>query len=188
MSRNTAVLTAMLMFLLIASTATAGRPHERDGFVIGFNLGLGSARVHPDNQVDSDADNSSGGGGGAFRLGWAFANQFMVGLEGAAWVNSESEGDVTLTSSLINFTWYPAASGFFLRTGLGGGKVEVTFDLGGQDVTLSDTGGSFGLGGGYEWRLGGKFALGAALDYHTFSVDGGDFDFFNGTVQLNWYF
>lgn len=184
MLRTTTAILILLLVLTTASSALAGRPHERDGFVIGFNLGAGSARVHPDEGADDD----SGGGAGAFRLGWAFADQFMVGLEGAAWVNNEDEGDVTLSSSLINFTWYPAASGFFLRAGLGGGKAEVTFPVGDGDLTVSDTGGAFGLGAGHEWRLGTKFALGGALDYHTFSLDGGDFDFLNVTVQLNWYF
>ena len=52
----------------------------------------------------------------------------------------------------------------------------------------SESGVSFGLGAGHEWRLGSRFALGATLDYHTFSVDSGDFDFLNVTAQLNWYF
>ena len=184
MVRFATVCLALVLVLTSAATAMAGLPHERDGFVIGFNLGAGSARVHP----DAGEEDNSGGGAGAFRLGWAFANQFMVSLEGTAWVNSENEGDVTLSSSLIDFTWYPAASGFFLRAGLGGGTAEVTFPVVDGELTVSDSGGAFGIGGGHEWRLGGKFALGLALDYHTFSVDGGDFDFLNGTVQLNWYF
>lgn len=184
MSRYVAVCLVLLLVLTTATAALAGRPHERDGFVIGFNLGAGSARVHPDEGEDDD----SGGAAAAFRLGWAFADQFMVGMESAAWVHSEDGGDVSLSSVQLAFTWYPAASGFFLRTGLGSGKYDITVDLGNQDLTFTDSGGSFSLGAGHEWRLGGKFALGAALDYHTFSVDGGDFDFLNGTVQLNWYF
>ncbi|MCP4573101.1 MAG: porin family protein [bacterium] len=173
-----------LIVLLFASTALAGRPHERDGFVIGFNLGGGTAQVKPDDAPKDD----TGGGAGAFRLGWAFADQFMVGLESAAWVRSEDEWDVTLNSTLVNFTWYPAASGFFLRAGLGGGKAEATIDVGPLDLSASDTGGSYGVGLGHEWRLGEKFALGGALDYHEFEVDGGKFDFVNITAQFNWYF
>ena len=173
-----------LVLLLVAPAATTAAPHERDGLVIGFNVGGGSARIRSDEGGEEDG----GGGSGGLRLGWAFDDRFQIGLESASWGNHEGAGNVNLNAGLIRFTWYPAASGFFLRTGLGVGEAEVTFDLGGRDLTFSDSGGAFGLGAGHEWRLGAKFALGAAMDYHTFSVDGGEFDFLNFTVQLNWYF
>jgi len=173
-----------LVLLLVLPAAATAAPHERDGFVIGFNLGAGSGRVQPAGEAEEDGN----GVGGAFRLGWAFDDRFLVGLESAAWWHSEIVSDVTLSSILASFTWYPARSGFFLRAGVGVGKAEITVAFGPGELTAADSGGSFGLGAGHEWRLGSKFALGAALDYHTFAVDGGDFDFLNVTAQLNWYF
>lgn len=185
MSRKFCAVLAATMCLFLATAAFAGaHPHERDGFVIGFNLGLGSATVHP----DQGSDESETGGGGAFRLGWAFQNQYMVGLDSGVWMKNEDGGDVTLSSYLACFTFYPSGGGFFVRGGAGAGKVEVTIDVGGPDLTVSESGGAFGLGAGHEWRLGQKFALGAAADYHRFSIDGGDFSFLNFTAQFNWYF
>lgn len=176
----------LLAFLLIAlPSAAESWPHERDGFMLGFNFGGGSASV----KSDDGEEDSAGGGAGSFRLAWAFSNQFLVGLESSAWVGETDLGeDLTLSSYLLNFTWYPGAKGWFLRAGFGGGTAEVSGDLLGAKVSVSKSGGSFGLGAGHEWRLTRKFALGAALDYATIDLDGGNFDYLNFTAQLNWYF
>jgi len=72
------ILIFVLLIILTTGPAAAGKwSHERDGFMLGFNLGGGSATVKPDNG-ESD---SGGGGAGSFRLAWAFSNQFLVGLE-----------------------------------------------------------------------------------------------------------
>ena len=55
-------------------------------------------------------------------------------------------------------------------------------------MTTEDSGGSFGLGAGHEWRLTQKFALGVAVDYCTADLDHGKFEFTNLTAQFNWYF
>ncbi len=62
-----------LVLLLAVPSATTDAPHERDGFVIGSNLGPGSARVH----LDGGAEDDGGGVGGDFdfldvtaRLNW----------------------------------------------------------------------------------------------------------------------
>ena len=185
MNFRTTLLVSILVLLLAAPAAAGSWPHERDGFMLGFNIGGGSATVKP----DVGGDDSGGGAGASFRLGWAFSNQFLVGLESTAWAGETDFGeDLTLSSYKLNFTWYPAATGWFLRAGFGGGTAEVSGEAYGRTVTISDNGGSFGLGAGHEWRLTRKFALGAAADYCTIDLDGGNFDFFNFTAQLNWYF
>ncbi len=175
----------VLMIILTAGPAAAGKwPHERDGFMLGFNLGGGSASVKSD---DSESE-SDGGVAGSFRLGWAFSNQFLVGLESTAWIGSYESGDLTLSSYKLNFTWYPGATGWFARAGFGGGTAELSTDLLGPNVSVSESGGSFGVGGGHEWRLTRTFALGAAIDYSMIDLDHLDYDFVNFTAQLNWYF
>jgi len=176
----------ILAVVLIAAPAAAESwPHERDGFTLGFNVGGGSASTKP----DEGADSSSGGGAGSFRLGWSFSNQFLVGLESTAWVGDTDLGaDLTLMSNLINFTWYPGAKGWFLRAGFGWGEAEVSTKVLNSNVSVSESGGAFGLGAGHEWRLTRKFALGAAVDYATLDLDNGKFDYVNFTAQLNWYF
>ena len=180
------ILLVVLMIILTAGSAAAEPwPHERDGFVIGFNLGGGSATAKP----DAGGSESAGGGAGSFRLGWAFSNQFLVGLESTAWVGStELDADLTLSAYKLNFTWYPAAKGWFLRAGFGGGTAKVSGTVLGADVSVSNSGGSFGVGGGHEWRLTRTFALGAAIDFNSIDLDDGKFEFVNYTAQLNWYF
>jgi hypothetical protein len=175
-----------LLVLSVAVPAGAGTwPHERDGFVIGFNLGGGSATYQP----DVGDEDSGGGGAGSFRLGWGLANRFLVGLESTAWIgDTDLGGDLTLSSMKLNFTWYPAARGWFVRAGFGGGTAELTGKVGGRTVSVSDNGGTFGFGAGHEWRLTRTFALGAALDYCTVDLDLEKFFFTNFTAQLNWYF
>lgn len=178
-----------LIFLMMVAAAFPAAaeswPHERDGFVLGFNIGGGSATAKPNEGEES----SGGGGAAAFRFGWAFSNQFLVGYEGTGWYgNTDLDADLNLNSNKLNFTWYPGARGWFLRTGFGWGSAELTGGLFGATVTVSESGGAFGLGGGHEWRLTRKFALGVAVDYNKVGLEDIDFDFVNFTAQLNWYF
>lgn len=183
-------LALMLVSVALAAPAIAADwPHERDGFTLGFNAGGGGATSRPDG-----GDDSSGGGGfGGFRLGWALSNQFLIGLESAAWVGDADVGsslnaDLTLTSYKLNFTWYPAAKGWFVRAGFGGGSAEVSTTINDLDISAEESGGSFGFGAGHEWRLTRKFALGVAADFNTISLDEIDYDFWGFSAQFNWYF
>ena len=155
-------LLAVLAVVLITAPASAESwPHEREGFMIGFNIGGGSATTKP----DEGADDSGGGGAGAFRLGWAFNDQFVLGFETNAWVGeTDLNADLTLSTYLINFTWYPGAKGWFLRAGFGGGTAEVPGDIFDAKVTFTEDGGGVNLGAGHEWRRPWTFALGAAID------------------------
>jgi hypothetical protein len=184
--RNALRLLTLALVLTLALPAAAGEwSHERDGFYLGFNAGLGSARYKPDVGNEDDG----GGGAGAFRLGWGFANQFLVGLESTAWTGStDLDADLTLSTYKVNFTWYPAAKGWFVRMGLGGGTAELKGDVLGTTVTVEDNGGGFGLGAGHEWRLTRKFALGVAADWDMIDLDEEKFEYLNFTAQFNWYF
>ncbi len=175
----------LLAVFALALPATAGDwAHDREGFVIGFNMGGGAATSSP----NGTEDDSGGGGAGSFRLGWAFNNSFMLGLESTAWVgNTDVDADLTLASSKLNLTWYPSAKGWFVRGGFGSGSAELKLKFLGSDVTIEESGPSFGLGGGHEWRLTEKFSLGGAVDFNTISLDNWDFSFTNFTVQFNWY-
>ena len=183
-------LLALLILTALAAPASAGSwPHERDGFMLGFNLGAGSATAKPD-VGESD---TGGGVSGSFRAAWAFSDKFLVGLESTAWTGiTDLSTDITLSSYKLNFTWYPAAKGWFVRGGFGAGTATISSGLFGPTVSITDSGGSFGLGAGHEWRLTRTFALGLAVDYSTIEMEEGsafsDFSFVNYTVQLNWYF
>ena len=175
----------LLAALALAMPAAAGDwAHDREGFVIGFNIGGGTATASP----DVGEDDSGGGGAGSFRLGWAFNNSFMLGLESTAWVgNTDVDADLTLSSAKLNLTWYPSAKGWFVRGGFGSGRAELNLKFFNPDVTIEDSGPSFGLGAGHEWRLTEKFSLGGAVDFDAVGLNYGDFSFTNFTVQFNWY-
>lgn len=175
----------LLAALALAMPAVAGDwGHDRDGFVIGFNAGAGSATASP----DVGEDDSGSGGAAGFRLGWAFDNRFLLGLESAAWVgDTDFDAELTLSTFNLNFTWYPGAKGWFVRAGAGSGTAELTLPLLGPDLTIEESGTSLGLGGGHEWRLTEKFALGGAVDFNTIGLDDGSFNFTTFSVQFNWY-
>lgn len=183
------VVLLLVITALAAPAAAENWPHERDGFAIGFNIGGGSAKAKPAEGEDSDG----GGGFGGFRIGWALSNQFLLGFESGAWVGEAetglgTDGDLTLASYKLNFTWYPAAKGWFLRAGFGGGSSEISRNIAGGTASFEETGTSLGFGAGHEWRLTRKFALGVAVDFDTVDLDEVDYEFWGFSAQFNWYF
>jgi len=188
LARTLAVsLSVALLTLLSATGASAGSyPHERDGMVLGFNVGGGSAGISATG-LDS---NREGGFGGNFRVGYAFSPQVAAGLEGNLWTKSVDNETWTFSFGGPALTYYPGATGFFVRGGVGVGTADYSVDQGGGVTTsVSDDGFGFLVGTGYEWRLGHKFALGPQFDYAHAKVNT-DFsvNYFNFTMGLNWYF
>jgi len=181
-------LTALTAALLLvpAIAAQAGQwPHERDGVVLGFNLGAGTAGVTASG-YDSERE---GGLGGSGRIGYAFSPELAVGLEGNFWTREVDGETWTFSVGAATLTYYPGAKGFFVRGGLGGGSMEFETQQGGVTFSASDNGFGFLLGTGYEWRLARKFALGPEIDYSYAKVnDDISLNYVNFTVGLNWYF
>lgn len=176
-----------VLTLVPTNAAQAAWPHERDGVLLGFNLGYGTANV--DFVGVDDREESLGG---SFRLGYAFNPQFAAGIEGTFWTK-EVVDDVTWTFNVTTatLTYYPGAAGFFVRGGIGAGSMELEMDQGGGVTTkFSDDGFGYLLGAGYEWRLTRKFALGPAVDYSHARVNELDIslNYVNFTLGANWYF
>lgn len=169
-----------------ASPSLAGSwPHERDGIVLGFNAGGGSAGINVTG-VDS---NREGGFGGNFRVGYAFSPQVAAGLEGNMWTKNVDNETWTFSVGGPAITYYPGATGFFVRGGVGVGTVDYSLKSGGVTLSSSDNGFGFLGAMGYEWRLGKKFALGPEFDYaHAKVNDNLSMNYFNFTMGLNWYF
>ena len=187
LARSLAVsLSVTLLILLSATAASAGSyPHERDGMILGFNLGGGSAGIN-DTGVDS---NREGGFGGNFRVGYAFSPQVAAGLEGNVWTKNVDNETWTFSVGGPALTYYPGGTGFFVRGGVGVGTVDYSVDQGGVTLSASDDGFGFLVATGYEWRLGHKFALGPQFDYaHAKVNDNLSMNYFNFTVGANWYF
>jgi hypothetical protein len=187
LSRTVAISVSIaLLTLLSTGAALAGSwPHERDGMLLGFNLGGGSAGIN----VTGLSSDREGGLGGNFRVGYAFSPQVAAGLEGNMWTKEVDNETWTFSVGAAALTYYPGATGFFVRGGAGIGTVEYSADSGGITYTASDDGFGFLVGTGYEWRLSRKFALGPQFDYaHAKVNDDVSMNYFNFTVGANWYF
>ena len=192
----------LLLFLVFSLAAlfepgSAGaHPQTRNGFLVGFGVGGGSAGVDIPQVSDFGfTDGRNGGVSGNFRIGYAFRPDLAVHLETSSWLKEED--DITLTLSVVSaaVTFYPKSSGFFVRGGVGFGTSWFGFAdsllvLGDVTVTKNETG--FGLLGaaGYELRLTPMFAMGPQVEYAYLFVEGDFVDAANvvsGSLQFTWY-
>ena len=175
----------LVVLAALPSLALCGQwPHERDGVVLGFNVGGGTAGLDVDN---ASSDRESGAAANV-RVAYAFRPEFTFGLESNIWTK-EIDG-VTWTFSVVaaGFTYYPSGQGLFLRAGIGSGTISAEISQGGTTLSADDSG--IGLLGaiGYEWRLTRKFALGPQADFGFMDVgDNVSANYFNLTAALNWY-
>lgn len=159
--------------------------HERDGVVLGFNIGGGSAGLEVDNVGDSDRES---GAAGSFRFGYAFRPEWAVGLESNAWTKEIDDETWTFSVAALGFTYYPNAAGFFLRGGIGFGSISAESDEGNFTVRYEDNGIGILGGLGYEWRLTRRFALGPQVDFgYTDVGEGVSANYVNFTAGFNWY-
>ncbi len=191
---GTILLACVVAVIALPAVGAAAWPHERQGVMLGFNAGAGSAELQFEN---SDGTTVSGDreGGGAFglRAGYAFNDRLALGLEGTGWSrtfenDSGLDATWTFTVSTIALTWYPGGGGFLLRGGLGWGRAEMELDLGDGTISGDDTGAAALIGLGYEWRLGRRFALGPAVDFGGMDLgEGWKANIANLTVGLTWY-
>src|SRR5207344_745708 len=63
-------------------------PQDRHGFMIGANLGGGTAAVSASGGGASVSSSREAGVAGNFRLGWGLTPYLMLGLESNAWTKS----------------------------------------------------------------------------------------------------
>lgn len=98
----------------------------------------------------------------SLRLGGTVNQHLRLGGEALAWINERDHDVESLTSLLFIGQVYPlAASGLYLKGGLGIGRNAVEFDGGGN---IGDTGFAGLLGAGWEVRLGRRWYLNPAFD------------------------
>jgi hypothetical protein len=186
MSRRIPALGALaLLTAALPQDAHAGQwSHARNGFTIGFNLGVGSAGVDLDDGGSSDR---ASGGAGSLRIGYAVSPQLVVGFDGNGWTNETDGVEQTFSMGGVGMTWYPQQGGLWLKAIVGAGRAEFRTRFLGADLEVADTGAALAVGTGYEWRLTRSFALGPAMDLARASFDGGSADWANVSLGLNWY-
>jgi hypothetical protein len=136
------------------------REGDRAGFWGGFSIGAGGEAF----------DLRDGAGYSeelyrptvSLRLGGTVNPSLRLGGEVLAWIDEHDRTTESLTSVLFVGQLYPlAATGLYLKGGLGLGRNAVDFDEGGG---LSDTGFAGLLGAGWEVRMGRRWFLTPSVD------------------------
>jgi len=165
---------------------------DRNGFFIGFGLGVGSAGWEGE-------EDRAGGAVGNFRIGYAVAPNLTVGLESSSWVKREDSGilgELTLIYNVSTFgaAYFPGNGGFYLKGGIG--FAAASFEdigylpgLGNSKFEIDQSGFGFLGATGYEWRLTRKFAIGPEVEYIYLNVGDPfmDADYISATIMMDWY-
>jgi hypothetical protein len=106
----------------------------------------------------------------SFRLGGTVNQNLRLGGEVLAWINEHHRSVESLTSVLFVGQLYPsAASGLYLKAGVGLGRNAVDFDGGGG---VGDTGFAGLVGAGWELRMGRRWYLNPSVDVVGHSYTG----------------
>jgi len=176
----------LLVAALVPVAAQAGRPHVRDGWLIGLGYGYGRGAITLTEVGDRDFED---GATPQIRFGRAISSRFTLSAEYSGWMleggNLEGKLRSSMQDVLLALTWYPghpesAWGGFYVRAGAGYGwgrfaVVELDEDLHhGESQSLDENG--LGLQGvfGYEWRIAHGVAAGLSGTVNHLDI-GGDF-------------
>jgi len=166
---------------VVAPTASAGHPQERQGFYAGLALGVGGAT---ETCGECERGERQWGLAGDFRLGWATGRHALWGAE-VGYSRTEAFGvTLTLYDVLLAVTVYPAADrGFFLKAGFGGAFSKRSYDIGTGTVEGDTNDGLAAMvGAGYDLRLGRDVSVTPGVTYwRTNSIETGAGD----VVSLN---
>ncbi|MFH1845080.1 MAG: hypothetical protein ABIF77_17975 [bacterium] len=162
-----AILTMIGMILTVQEAAAGQYPHERKGVVAGLEIGHGGSQVeYLRNNQNFTSEEESGCALG-LRVGYGFTNSFTLTLDGMGYCQDHHGEEYVMSSTVLMFTYYPDAGGFFLRAGFGGGRLESNRPEDDDDplaVEFEENAGVLAFGLGYEWRLSKSLALGLAFD------------------------
>ncbi len=193
---------ALLLFLAGPTLALDLGGHDRDGVVVGFNMGAGwnwldfsvpdesGALVHE--TTDTEVDFT-----GNFTVGWARSDNlvFSIGVHGwkARYLYSGERISASTTQFQADVSWFPRGEGFWLRAGIGPGNISFTAVVPQINVTFQEWGWNMLGGAGYEFRVADTAAIGFAYEYRHLGV--GAFEDFDDTkisshnalLSFRWY-
>jgi hypothetical protein len=170
---------ALVLLAALAGTAEAqkvARANTRQGFWIGFGLGLGSAGV----DCASCSTERTNGTSGYLRLGGTLSPSFLIGVETNGFTKTENGVDNLLSFGSVVGYWYPSRTGaLYLKLGLG--AMMYSADDGTDRLEATSAGAVLGVG--YEFRVRNNMSVVPFLN----SMASGNTDFkLNGqTVATN---
>lgn len=178
-----------LVTCLLADPAMAGKPHVREGWLVGLSYG------YSEGVIDWSVGEEGSYGGGAtpqMRFGKMISPKVALGLDYNGWMLEEGVVPVKLRSSLqsvsLTGTWYPgnpgsALGGFYVRGGVGFAWASLTLvevDEEPQDhvpieqehgTREDESGLALNAQLGYEFRVSRSFAAGLGMGINYLSID-----------------
>jgi|GEM_PF-1925474 len=156
--------------------------HDRDGVVVGVNLGAGWNSLEA--TVPSDDGPVTGETGtqldfsGGVNVGWARNDYFIASLGVYGWKEQFwLRGDplsITTFHFLAELCWFPRGEGFWVKGGIGAGTLDFYWSTIPQVKQAQKGGTNYVAGAGYEFRVADTAAVGFAYDYRYLTV--GEFE------------
>ena len=174
-----AVAAAALVALLgVQNGAAQSRPQTREGFFIGFGLGVGSLGCQ-------DCGSRESGFSGYLKLGGTVNEKLLLGFESNGWVKQQSGVTLSQSNASAVAYFYPQVeSGFFLKGGFGVSTLKL-------DVSGFGSGSESGFGVvaglGYDARVGTNFSLTPYANIMSGSFSGGSTNVFQAGLGLTWH-
>jgi hypothetical protein len=173
-----------IMIALPALAAADPHPQTREGWLVGFGVGGGSAAI----SADGSSSDRQGGAAASFRVGYAFQPELSAELNSNGWSKEDAGLTTTFTVTTAAINYYPGAQGVVLRGGVGFGSTSISAKSGGTTVTASESGLGLLVGAAYEFRLGRTFALGPQVEYSYMTLSDFNANYVNLCLGFNWYF
>ena len=197
-----------LMICLHAGSASALKPHVREGWLVGVSYGYAEGNI---DWGFADQGAYKGGAVPQIRFGRMLNRKLALGVEYHGWMLEKGIVPYKFRSSLqtvtLALTWYPgnpgsALEGFFMRGGAGYGWAGFTIveideippdhvPLEQEHGTRKDESGiGFNFQLGYEFRLSRAFAAGLGLGFDYLSINDVIYEsayYFPITLTATWY-
>jgi outer membrane protein with beta-barrel domain len=179
------IVLAMLVGVAWTSAARAGSYEQiRHGWLVGLGIGGGSANV----SIPNTSTDREGGFAGSFRAGYAFTPEISLELNSNAWIKEQGGTTVTFSVSAVALNYYPGASGFVLRGGVGLGSVDLSSSFGNTTYSSSESGLGLTAGAAYEFRVTRRFSIGPQIDFGWTDQTDYNTNHINGGLGFTWYF
>jgi hypothetical protein len=169
---------------LAAADSSATWPHERQGWVLGFGVGAGSAGL----SIHGNLGNRETGATGSFLLGNMFTPEFALEVSANGWTRSEQGATVAFTNFTLGLGYYPGAGPVLLRAGAGFGNIDFSGQISGEALSRTEGGFSLNAAAGYEFRMLRTLAVGPLVTYNYISTTSFSTNWVDAEVALNWYF
>jgi len=168
-----------------ADTHSGPWPEDRNGWLIGFGVGGGSAGLKLDGESADEREDSYTG---SFRVGHAFSNQLALDAQVNGWTREENGSTGTFDAATVGLSFYPGGHGLMLRGGVGLGGVGFSNKAGNVTTSTSEIGYAAHAGAGYEFRAKRTLAIGPQFNWSYVSTDSFKADWIDGEVAFVWYF